>query len=498
MNNQNTESGYKRSEYYLNKVQQIAKIGFWELDLCTGENWWSDEVYKIFQLDPTLGPPTAEVYLSKIHPEDQKKLLVAREKAIQENSGYVMQLRIIRTDMTIAYVVNHAKIEFNDETLEKKMFGVLQDITSTVERENSSSNNKVRIFSENNLTLMSEMVRGIAHEMNNPLAIIVGKINFLQSKINKKYPDDREILNDLASIEKSSLRVAKIISALKVISDSKGQDVLTEVDLDNVVDMIMSVSGEKISSESVKFDINKTPGLKVLGNASELSLAILALLYNAHDFVVATESPWISLEIIQSDELEIKIIVTDSGTGISSEISDKIMNPFFTTKPIGKGIGLGLSISQSIIKKLNGVLELDRSYPNTRFVIRLPAYGENQLIPLSIEDAINAHLEWKQNLISYSMRPDGSLKTEDTCRDDFCSLGRWIYHPKNKFKDEKLFRLLKEKHHMFHVSTAEFIQKINNGDAVTKDLLSEAENSYTSLSIEVVRLLNDLHLNKKS
>jgi signal transduction histidine kinase len=82
-------------------------------------------------------------------------------------------------------------------------------------------------------------------------------------------------------------------------------------------------------------------------------------------------SPWVEVSVEKTKEV-VRISITDSGNGIKSEIAEKIMQPYFTTKEVGVGTGLGLSISKGIVEMHNGHFYLDQNYPNTRFVIELP------------------------------------------------------------------------------------------------------------------------------
>jgi C4-dicarboxylate-specific signal transduction histidine kinase len=104
---------------------------------------------------------------------------------------------------------------------------------------------------------------------------------------------------------------------------------------------------------------------------SQISQVILNLLNNAYDAVVGRNEAWIKIDVRSSDDA-FEIAVTDSGEGIAPSVADRIMTPFFTTKPMGKGTGLGLSISSNIMIDHGGTLKLDRSCPRTRFVVTLP------------------------------------------------------------------------------------------------------------------------------
>ncbi len=98
------------------------------------------------------------------------------------------------------------------------------------------------------------------------------------------------------------------------------------------------------------------------------------LLNNSYDAVIAKAERWIQISADQQGE-GVRIFVVDSGVGIPVEIRDRIMQPFFTTKEVGRGTGLGLSISSGILEAHGGRLELDSSSPNTKFVMVLPRLG---------------------------------------------------------------------------------------------------------------------------
>ena len=107
---------------------------------------------------------------------------------------------------------------------------------------------------------------------------------------------------------------------------------------------------------------------------------LLNLLNNSYDAVVDQPERWIKVDVLDKNEL-LEIAVTDSGPGIPAPIAEKIMSPFFTTKPPGKGTGLGLSISSNIMTDHGGSLTVDGSSPHTRFVISLLKKHNEQTLP---------------------------------------------------------------------------------------------------------------------
>jgi len=107
------------------------------------------------------------------------------------------------------------------------------------------------------------------------------------------------------------------------------------------------------------------------GREVEISQVVLNLLSNASDAIETLSDKWIKLSVFSRQDF-VEIHITDSGDGIRPEIRKKIFQPFFTTKAIGRGTGMGLSISSGIIQKHRGELQIDSQNPNTCFIIRLP------------------------------------------------------------------------------------------------------------------------------
>ena len=111
----------------------------------------------------------------------------------------------------------------------------------------------------------------------------------------------------------------------------------------------------------------------VVCRPSEISQVLMNLLGNSFDAVESQELKWVTLTVDQN-EGKVNLAVTDSGKGVDTAIVQKIMDPFFTTKGIGRGTGIGLSISKGIAENHNGTLSLDTKSKVTRFVLEIPAW----------------------------------------------------------------------------------------------------------------------------
>ncbi len=219
---------------------------------------------------------------------------------------------------------------------------------------------------------LGEMAAGIAHEINNPLAVIAGR-TFLMKKLSKAGAVKNSDFEEAADmIEKTVMRIAKIIQALRFFSRDGAQDEMVPVEATRLFEETIELCRQRFVESKTELRIQPIPKhLPVFCRGPQISQVILNLLNNAFDAVQNNPEKWVSLEVFD-DKNELKILVTDSGKGIPAELQEKIMQPFFTTKPIGKGTGLGLSVSRGIIASHGGSLEINPESPNTQFVLRLP------------------------------------------------------------------------------------------------------------------------------
>lgn len=221
------------------------------------------------------------------------------------------------------------------------------------------------------LAALGEMASGIAHEINNPLTILSGNLRNIDRYLDK--PNSKDKINDMIKKCHISIqRITKIIRGLKKMSRDGSDDDFETITLSQITEDIESLIHEKFKVNGVSFTINNTcPNEQIFAQPIQVSQILLNLLNNSYHAIEDSPSPWIELRIEKSFS-NVLISVTDSGTGISQEVEDKIFTPFFTTKEVGKGTGLGLSISKDIAIKHGGQLFIDRTESNTCFKLRLP------------------------------------------------------------------------------------------------------------------------------
>lgn len=222
---------------------------------------------------------------------------------------------------------------------------------------------------------LGEMAGGVAHEINNPLAIVQSNLELVidQLKIsgvpNKDFVEAR-----LKSAQITTNRIANIVRGLRSFSRTGELDPYRVNSVETLLAETLQLCHEKFISNGIKVKVEiGNPSLEIQCRDIQVSQVLLNLLNNAFDALTGLEDKWIKIDINQIHS-QVEISVTDSGKGIEPELAERIFQPFFTTKEIGKGTGLGLSIAKGLIESHKGILFLDPNSSHTRFVIRLPIY----------------------------------------------------------------------------------------------------------------------------
>lgn len=226
---------------------------------------------------------------------------------------------------------------------------------------------------QSKLAAIGVMSAGMAHEINNPLAIIKGFAKRLLKKVSD-YDDNEKIINDLDKIVSATDRIAGIIRGLKTLSRDGNNDEYRYENLSTIISDTKSIVDGSVKDHQINLIIDDIPkNLIIYSRAVQVSQVLTNLVINSIDAleVSRAEDKWIeiSVETLRDKHL---LRVTDSGHGISEEVLEKIMTPFFTTKEVGKGTGLGLSISRKIMEEHDGKLFYDHGNSNTSFVLEFP------------------------------------------------------------------------------------------------------------------------------
>jgi PAS domain S-box-containing protein len=249
---------------------------------------------------------------------------------------------------------------------------VAADVSERKRAERLIAEQQMMIVQASKMSALGEMASGIAHEINNPLHVIVGHCDILNMHLGAPQVALDKVQASVTMIGNMSMRIDKIVRGLQAFSRDRGNDPLEDASLTSIIAETLTLCEQRIRKHGINFDLAAIPDdLKIRCRPTQVSQVLLNLLNNSYDAVQSAEKPWIKVEL-KMEKDKVAIAVCDSGKGIPPDVVQRIFNPFFTTKPVGKGTGLGLSISRSIVEAHGGALFYDDTAKNTRFVMTLP------------------------------------------------------------------------------------------------------------------------------
>ena len=228
---------------------------------------------------------------------------------------------------------------------------------------------QAQLIQSEKLAAFGQLGAGIAHEVKNPLAGILGYVQLSLRKVEPETP----IHSNLKVIEKETRRCKAIIDNL--LKFARQERVACEpIELNRVAEDTAALVDHQLGMHQVRLEKELAENLpRVLGNANQLQQVLLNIILNAEQ-AMGGKPGTIRIETAGREDGQVEIRVRDTGSGIPKEIQARLFEPFFTTKPVGEGTGLGLSVTYGIIKDHKGEI-LVESEPGqgATFIIRLPA-----------------------------------------------------------------------------------------------------------------------------
>lgn len=231
-----------------------------------------------------------------------------------------------------------------------------------------------KLIHTSRLAALGEMSAGIAHEVNNPLAIISGGIQQIERIVGRGELSTEKILFHSSKCLKSVDRVTKIINGLRHFAQQSDLNPKENVSLKNIVIDTNSFCSELLAARQIKLIIDSVPDILIECHPIHISQVLINLIKNAEDALeqeTQTSERWIRITF-EIKESFIFINVTNGGPKIPLDLQSKLFQPFFTTKAIGKGTGLGLSISHGLMREHKGDLVFDPAAEKTTFTLQLP------------------------------------------------------------------------------------------------------------------------------
>ncbi len=315
-----------------------------------------------------------EIPFLSLGDEDDEEIARGLARLAEDHSMLFVKKRHYRKDGKAFYVdVNVSHARYGETSV---IIASTTDISESVEKE-------TQLIQASKMTTLGQMAAGIAHEINQPLNIMQVTADFLKKMIDRGQQIPEEELASIAEdISRNVQRASGIIQHMRDFS-RQSEVVRTRMNINNPIRDVFKVLGHQLKVHEVALTLDLDEDLpEIYADHNRLEQVFINLVTNAVDAMdakAAAEGGSAEKRLTIRSALtegHVSVTVSDTGTGMSREVQEKIFEPFFTTKDVGKGTGLGVSISYGIVKDYDGTIEV-RSRPGegTTFELRFPAAG---------------------------------------------------------------------------------------------------------------------------
>jgi PAS domain S-box-containing protein len=372
------EQALRRSEAFLAEGQHLGQIGSFSWRVATDEITWSAELYRIYELEIGV-PVTLELIRSRVHPEDvsliEKMKMV--DQAREGGHDFEWQFRLLMPDHSIKYMhaVAHAT---RDQDGQLEYMASVQDVTERRLAEEARDKARSELTHVARVMSLGTLTASIAHELNQPLSGIVTNASTCMRMLAANPPNVDGARETARRTIRDGNRASEMITRLRALF-SKKSATTQSMDLNEATREVIALSLNELHRNRVILQQELADDLPaVTGDRVQLQQVILNLLRNASDAMSRVDDrPRQLLIRTERDEGDrVRLTVKDAGVGFAPQAADRLFESFYTTK--NDGMGIGLSVSRSIIESHHGRLwAMPNNGPGVTFSFSIPCRPED-------------------------------------------------------------------------------------------------------------------------
>jgi len=364
----------RRSEAFLAEAQHLSRIGSFSWRVVTDEITWSEQLYRIFQIDRDA-QVTFELIGTRIHPEDLPAFQEHIERSRRDRSDVQLEFRLQMPDGAVKYV--HVAAHIRGDHGQPEYIGAVQDVTERRASEEALGKARSELSQVARVTSLGVLTASIAHEVNQPLSGIITNAGTCLRMLAADPPNVEGARETVRRTIRDGNRAADVISRLRALYGKK-EPTIESVDLNEATREVLALSLSELQRNRVIVQQELVDDLPlVAGDRVQLQQVILNLLRNASDAMSTIDDRPRDLLIRTEpdDDGRVRLSVSDVGTGFEPQATDNLFEAFYTTK--NEGMGIGLSVSRSIIERHHGRLwAMPNSGPGVTFSFSVPCRAE--------------------------------------------------------------------------------------------------------------------------
>jgi PAS domain S-box-containing protein len=351
------EEALRRSEAYLAEAQRLTHTGSWAWDpIADKVLYWSEEMFRIFGLDPQEGIPTGPRFGQRVHAEDHDRVLDHVENSVRQKTDYLVNHKIVLPDGTVRHIETIGHPVLNSSRGLVEYVGTAVDITERKlaegERERLHQL-EADLAHINRVSMMGELAASLAHEIKQPIAAAATNAKTTLRWLQRETPDIGEAREAVSRIVKDVIRAADIIDRNRALyrRDTPKREM---VNLNELIPEMIALLRNVANRNSISIRAELDGALPTMtADRVQMQQVLINLMLNGIEAMKETGGE-LTLRSKKTEDGQIELSVSDMGIGLPAEKIDQLFDAFFTTK--AQGTGMGLSISRRIIESHGGRL----------------------------------------------------------------------------------------------------------------------------------------------
>ncbi len=339
----------------------VGRIVFWEWDLKNDHIWISNDGWAVFGIEP-IGTVNFERFMKHVHEDDRSRLQETVHESVAKTGEFSAEFRLVANEgARPRWLAALGKVEKNTNGDPVLFRGFSIDVSRRKDAETQAAQQRRELTHLSRVGTLGALSGALAHELNQPLAAILSNAQVGQ-RLGSEPADLAELNEILRDIADDAKRADGIVHGMRAMFAKDAPADLQEVDLNSIVTDSLKLLNSEIIARKTHIEFTPVPTLPtVTASFIELQQVFINLIVNSLDALsgqgsgVSKQSPRIRIHLSESSD-SIVLEIADNGPGIPPENLDHLFEPFFSTKPAGKGLGLGLSISRGIVERYGGKL----------------------------------------------------------------------------------------------------------------------------------------------
>jgi PAS domain S-box-containing protein len=392
------EERLRRSEAFLADAQRLSRTGSFLWNVATGDLTWSDETYRIYELDPSV-PVNFDIVRTRVHPDNLAHLQEVMATVRREGGDFDYETRLLMPDRSIKHLRVVARSARN-ENGELELRGAVQDVTERRLADEALGKARSELAHVSRVSSLGALTASIAHEVNQPLAGIITNASTCLRMLAADPPNVEGARETARRTIRDGNRAADVITRLRALF-GKRPAAREPVDLNEAAREVIALSSGDLQRSRVVLRTELADPLPpVSGDRIQLQQVIMNLLRNAADAMNGTDGRQ-RLLLVRTEPDEdghVRLSMQDSGIGFGTEGAERVFQAFYTTK--SDGMGIGLSVSRSIVESHNGRLWAQANDgPGATFCFSIPGYSGGEM---PIHDAGGPANSSAQNAAGFS------------------------------------------------------------------------------------------------